>query len=219
MEWGPGFWGDLWGGPAPVNPDHAGTAAANLPDVNRTPGAVAYSGVLAERWQRIDYAVANAQPYLLLDYRRTHGVWLDVVGSLLGIPRETREDEYYRRVLAAYAQIVIPRRRTLKAMLDALVALIGDEAGVSYEPAYPKSYVVELEGLDTDELLLWDAIKILALTRPATYVAQVIVTPTDPLLGDDATGTVTIDDPLFLDDATETVEISGAGKLAWVITP
>jgi hypothetical protein len=209
-------WSSFWGGPAPVNDDHAGTAAARLPDVSRTPGAVAYLGTLAERWQRIDYAISNAAPYLLLDYRRAHGVWLDVIGSILGVPRETRVDEYYRRVLAAYAQIVIPRRRTLAGMLDALVALIGDEGEVFYSPNYPKGYTVGLTGFGTDELLTWDAIKILRLTVPSTYQAQVIVTPDDPLLGDDASGIVTIDSPLYLDDATGSVEITSVGHLSWI---
>lgn len=215
MEWS-SEWGGFYGGPEPINNDHAGTAIANLPDVNRTPGAVAYLGTLAERWQQLDYAIAQAQPYLLLDYRRAHGVWLDLIGSLLGVPRETREDEYYRRVLAAYAQIVIPRRRTLQGMLDALVALIGDEGGVSYTPAYPKGYVVGLDGFGVDQLLTWDAIKILRLTNPATYNAQIFVTPEDPLLGDDASGTVVIDSPLYLDDATGVVEIPDAGRLSWI---
>jgi len=215
MEYGD-LWGGYWGGPAPINPDHAGTASAALPDVSRTPGAVAYSGALAERWQILDYAIANAQPYLLLDYRRTHGVWLDVVGSILGVPRDVRTDDYYRRVLAAYAKIVIPRRRTLDGMLAALLALVGDDGTVSYEPAYPKGYVVTLTGFGVDDILTWDAIKILKLTTPATYQAKVIVVPETPLLGDDATGTVVITDPLTLDDATGTVTIANPGRLAWV---
>lgn len=217
MEYGDGI-GGYYGGPAPINPDHAGTAAAALPDVNRTEGAVAFLGVQAERWQRLDYAIANAQPYLLLDYRRAHGVWLDLIGSILGVPRETRADEYYRRVLAAYAQIVIPRRRTTEGLLSALSALVGADGEVDFLPAYPKGFVVELTGFGTDDALTWDAIKIIKLATPATFNAQTLVTPETPLLGDDPTSTVTIANPLYLDDATDSVTIANAGLLSWVLT-
>jgi hypothetical protein len=102
-------------------------------------------------------------------------------------------------------------------MLEALIQLIGDEAGVSYQSAYPKGFVVELDGLETDEVLTWDAIKILNLCTPATYNRQIIISPDAALLGDDPTATVTIDSPLYLDDATGTVTIADAGTLAWVI--
>jgi hypothetical protein len=210
------FYGSEYGGPAPFESNHARVAVEELPSISQTDGMVKMTTTLAEGWQIIDNALSNAMPYLLLDYERANGVWLDVIGEILNVPRDTRDDAYYRRVLAAYALAVYPRRRTTDGLLQALIALIGDESGVSFEPAYPKGFVVELDGLDSDAVLTWDAIKILNLGTPATYRRQVVVNPIGALLGDDATGTVVIDDPKLCDDATGTVVIADAGIMAWV---
>lgn len=209
--------GGLIGGPLAIEPDHAGTASAQLPDISRTDGAVAFQAVIAERWQRIDFAIRNSLPYLLLDYERSSGVWLDAVGEILGVPRDTRSDEYYRRVLSAYAQVIWPRRRTLDGMLEALIRLIGDESGVTYSPAYPKSFIVSLDGFGIDEQLTWDAVRLLRMATPATYRSQVFVSPVDALIGDDASGTVVISDANYVDDASGTVVIPDAGVAAWVV--
>jgi hypothetical protein len=209
--------GSLMGGPAPFVEDHGQTAFLELPDISRTDGAEKLLAILGERWQAIDYAIQQVMPFLTWDFERTAGVWLDQIGAYLKIPREGRDDAYYRRVLAAYSLIVYPARRTTDGLLRALVTLIGDPEDVRFEPAYPKGFVLEIDGLESDAQLLWDALKIVALATPATYNAQTRVNPEGALLGDDATGTVTIDSPMFMDDATGTVVIEDAGILAWVI--
>lgn len=216
MEYGDPI-GSLIGGPLPFVDDHGKAAFDRLPDVSRTDGMEKYLTARGERYQALDYAIRKCMPYMLLDFERAHGVWLDLIGVHLDVPRDARSDEYYRRVLAAYALIVYPARRTLQGLVKALIALMGDAGAVSYEPAYPKGFVVELDGLFGDDQLLWDAIKILDLSTPATYNRQVVVNPANALLGDDASGSVVIASPFVLDDASGDVDIVDPGVLAWVI--
>jgi hypothetical protein len=209
--------GSHLGGPAPYVADHGETAFLELPDISRTAGAEKVLKVLGERWQAIDYAIQQLMPFLTWDFERTAGVWLDMIGSYFGIPRDERDDPYYRRVLAAYALIVYPRRRTTDGLLSALGKLIGDAAGVGFQPAYPKGFVLEIEGLTSSSQILWDAIKIIELGVPATYNAQIIVTVEDALLADDASGTVVIADAKVVADASGTVTFADVGLLSWVL--
>lgn len=215
MQYGDTY-GSLYGGPAAFVDDHGQAAWDRFPDHDRTPGLEIVERVLGERWQAIDYAIQQCMPYLLLDFERISGVFLDRLGDFFGVPRVARDDAPYRRVLAAYALVVYPQRRTVDGMIRALIALLGDVSAVHYEPAYPKGFVVELDGLNASAQLTWDALRILNLSTPATYNRQIIVNPENPLLGDDATGTVVIVSPLVCDDAGAVTPIAGAGELAWV---
>jgi hypothetical protein len=209
--------GGYMGGPAPFVPDHGLAAFNELPGISRTDGAEIVLRVLGERWQAIDFAIQQLQPFLTWDFERTSGVWLDQIGRFFGIPRENREDPYYRKLLAAYALIVYPRRRTTDGLLRGLGALIGDVAEVGFEPAYPKGFVIEIDGLASDEQLLWDSIQIISLGTPSTYRAQIIVTVEDALLADDASSTVTIVDAMVVDDASETISFADVGLVSWLI--
>lgn len=209
--------GSHFGGPAPYVEDHGRAAFLELPENSQTEGAEIILRVLGERWQAIDYAIQQLMPFLTWDFERASGIWLDRIGRFLGLPRDTREDPYYRRLLAAYALIVYPRRRTTNGLLRALGAFIGDDAAVHFSPAYPKGFVIEIDGLGTGEQELWDALQIIKLGTPATYQAQTLVTVEDALLVDDASETVTITDPHVVDDASGVVSFSDVGMISWVV--
>lgn len=208
--------GGYMGGPAPFVPDHGEAAFHELPDLSRTNGAEIVLRVLGERWQAVDYAVQQLQSFLTWDFERTSGVWLDQIGRFLGVPRDTRSDVTYRKILAAYALCVYPRRRTTDGLLQGLGALVGDTAAVWFEPLYPKSFVVEIFGLATGEQSLWDAIRVVQLATPATYRAQVIATIDGALLADDSSGAVVFAEPQVVDDSSGTVVFADVGLMSWV---
>jgi hypothetical protein len=214
MEFGD-LWGSTWGGPLPIIENHAQLAVWDLPDyLQDETRLTAFVAMLAERWQTNEYFVRNVEPYLVMDYERANGVWLDQIGSFLNVPRLERDDDYYRRVLKAYATVVHPRRRTTEGLLSALVALINDEAGVEYSPAYPKGFFLQITGLGTDDQLTWDALKIVDLATPATYNRQVRILPDNPLLYVDSLGEAAIVTD-GLRDSLE--EVPGPyGELAWI---
>lgn len=214
MEYGDEY-GGTFGGPLPIIDNHAQRAVWELPAyLQGEDRLTAFISVLVERLQTLEYFIRNTEPYLLLDYERANGVWLDLIGSHLGVPRMARDDAYYKRVLAAYAKVVHPRRRTTEGLLAGLVAIIGDAADITYSPAYPNGFFLEIAGLAADDQLTWDTLRLVDLATPATYRAQTVVSPDNPLLAVDSTGTVTV---VTDGVADSTEQVAGPfGELAWV---
>jgi hypothetical protein len=214
MEYGDDY-GSTFGGPLPIIGNHAQRAVWQLPAYLQGEARLtAFISALAERLQTLEYCIRNVEPYLLLDFERANGVWLDLIGSLLGLPRMARDDAYYRRVLAAYAKIVHPRRRYTAGLLEGLVALIGDAADITYSPAYPRGFFLEIVGLGADDQLTWDALRLVDLATPATYNAQTRVLPDNPLRATDESGElVVVTDGVADADG----EVTGPfGEVSWV---
>lgn len=215
MEYGE-LYGELYGGPVSEIETHAADALAQYPSCFDSATMLrALTEVLADRWQGVENGIRSVYPYALLDYDRVHGVWLDLIGSILNLPRTGRTDDEYRVILAAYAQLVYPRRRTTEGLLAALQALHPD-ATISYLPVYPKSFRVTIAPLSPTGNLARDTAQIVDLATPVTYRGGLIAAP-DPAFGfGDSSGVLAT--PAHIEgfgDSSGT--ISGGGGWAAVI--
>lgn len=187
------LYGGYFGGPAPEVLDAGQIAVDRLPDCDQARAKfVAMTRQMGDRWQALEFFIASAQPSFFLDYERGHGVWLDLVGAYLRVPRGTRDDDYYRTVLAAYAKIVWPRRRYLPGLLEALAEIAGDPAQVHYLPNYPMGFTVEVEGTGIGSYQSSDIIDITRKALPACYNAFVVEVADNPFLWGDAAGVVPV---------------------------
>lgn len=192
MEWG-GEWGtDDWGGPAPRLVDFVQVALDRYPECTKEQtGLMALTEVLVGRWQTLANFSTDIQPYLLLFIPGASGVFLDSIGNLLNVPRDGRDDPYYRRVLQAYAEIVFPNRRTLPGLLSALETL-GGVGNVRYVPAYPMCFTIEVENTILGSQEAQDIQRIIEIGTPAAYCAAVIEEVPTPFRWSDSTNTVTV---------------------------
>lgn len=193
MEFG-GLYGGYFGGPTPQVEDAGQVAVDRLPDCDQARTKfVAMTREMGDRWQAIENFIASVQPSFLLDYERGHGVWLDLVGAYLRVPRGTRDDDYYRVVLAAYAKIVWPRRRYIPGLLEALAQIAGDPALVHYTPTYPMAFIISVEGTGIGSYQSSDIIAVTRKALPACYNAFVIEEADNPFLWSDSSGVVTVE--------------------------
>lgn len=201
------LYGGYFGGPAPEVLDAGQIAVDRLPDCDQARTKfVAMTRQMGDRWQALEFFIASAQPSFFLDYERGHGVWLDLVGAYLRVPRGTRDDAYYRTVLAAYAKIVWPRRRYLPGLLEALAEIAGDPALVSYVPNYPMGFTVGVAGTGIGSYQASDIVDITRKALPACYNAYVTVEAIDPFLWGDSSATITVDSSGWA-DATGTISV------------
>ena len=89
---------------------------------------------------------------------------------------------------------------------EVLTLFQGGKRFIDYSETYPKSYQLTLEGLTTNEEIIFR--DFLRVARPATYNGTVLVVP-DPAFGyDDSTATVVTDVEGFA-DATKTIDVGG----------
>lgn len=209
------LWGEPWGGEfgagAPALEDTAALALSRFPSCTREgqPTMMAFAAVIADRWQGLENFIASLQPSFLLDIQAVWGVWLDRIGANLGVPRDGREDEYYRRVLAAYAAIVLPKRRTIPGLIEALEQFAG--AGqVSYQPAYPMAFTVNVAGTTIGSREASDIRAILKLATPASYQAGLVEAVPNPFLWSDQSGTITVTSEFWSDASDPEVVSTGA---------
>lgn len=208
MEWGC-EWSSLWGGPKPQLEDAGQVAVERFPCRTQCQTTLmAFSRALADRFQYLENFITFVQPQFVLDFENQSGVWLDLIGGYLGVPRGTRDEDYYRRVLGAYAQIVYPARRTIPGLIAALEAL-AEEGRVSYAPTYPKGFIITVAGASIGSQLSRDVRAIIELGRPATYNAFNIEETQNPFLWTDGTGELPVSSEWWSD---ATGELPGGGE-------
>lgn len=191
MEWS--FpWGGCWGGPTPEIKDNATVAIDRLPKITREcTGVPTLAKVFADRWQQLEYFIASVQPGDLWNISTASGFWLDQIGAYLDLPRNGRSDEYYRRVLSAYALIVYPRRRTIPGLIAALEE-IGGAGNVNYTPGYPMCFTIDVAGTVLGSYEARDIAAIIRLGTPAAYCGYLVEQVDDPFQWGDPTGNVPV---------------------------
>lgn len=211
-------WGELWGGAIDTIETHATDAGDRLQFLLRDKQTVRdLVGIFAERWQAIDNILADIRT--LYDIEAGTGFALDSIGEDIGISRLGFDDSFYRVLLATQSGIVIPGRRTVEGLLRMVRSLLNDDIRqIIYKESPIKTFTVEVEDLTAEELEFFP--RFLALTKPATYIAQFIASASDGFVYDDSTSTVTVTGNGFADAPNRTTPpaiLDVGGEYAFII--
>lgn len=163
--------------------------------------------IFLEKVQEMEDVIKDVRPAPLFDIDTAVGKQLDQLGNLLGLPREGWNDATYRVYLRTQALLILPDRRTQRRLLEVIRSLMDTDAGtIFYQEFRPKSYLVQVAGIDLDTLITW--LRFIERCRPATYIAYILWNPDDAFGYDDSTATVVTDVEGY-SDATDTIDVGG----------
>lgn len=120
-----------------------------LPGARRTPRALAIIAAQAVQQQEIEDAALDLRNALMLP--TASGAWLDLLGRVVGEPREGLSDQDYRRFIAARLA-VNASEGAVEQLLNIGRLLI--EGAALYYPAYPAGYLLLLVTVDPLTVIL-----------------------------------------------------------------
>lgn len=103
------------------------------------------------------------------------GVNLDMLGEIVGQPREGRDDETYRLWIAA--RVYVNRSTGKGDDTVHVMALIAPDAEVTVTETFPAAYMVEAVGLTPDPVSIW---QILLKVKPAGVQMNFAYSDADP---------------------------------------
>lgn len=190
MLWGE-YWGSRWGAGSgiPLAGFHVTMAKNRYTDCvyKSSPRTLTLTAVFAGNIQKVEDLIRENPTQKLLNTQVAGGVWLDRIGSRTSVPREGRDDAFYRKVLQIYEKAVWKKRRTLPGLLEALGMFNAPEK-VVYSPIYPMGYTVRVQDVALDSRTEYDIKRIIRLSRPTCYAVYLFTDFQNPFLWADAGG-------------------------------
>ncbi len=198
--------------------DHSEQMIARLPGQHQD--AVNLQKLLTiygDRVQALEDIAQGIRPEVLFDIETAATAQLDQIGTLIGLPRDERDNAAYVIVLRTQALLILSDRRTQGRLMEIVRSLLDTPAGtIGYTEFSPKSYSLSVPSATLDQLISW--IPLLRRTRPITYNVQMFWTQLGHFDYQDQTGTIPVPgaDVSGYADASGTISESWGGMGAVV---
>ncbi len=131
--------------------------------------------VYSIRVQALEDIAQGIRAEILFDIETAVTAQLDQIGTLIGLPRDERDNPAYVIVLRTQALLILSDRRTQGRLMEIVRSLLDTPAGnIAYTEFSPKSYTLSVPSATLDQLISW--LPILRRTRPITYNVQMFWT-------------------------------------------
>lgn len=166
------------------------------------------------RVQALEDIAQGIRAEILFDIETAVTAQLDQIGTLIGLPRDERDNAAYVIVLRTQALLILSDRRTQGRLMEIVRSLLDTDAGsIFYTESSPKSYAINIPTATLDQLMSW--VPLLRRTRPITYIALIGWTQLGHLTYQDGTSPQIIPTPgadvSGYGDASATVSESWGG--------
>lgn len=153
----------------------------------------------------INFASELAQSF---DIATAEGHRLDIIGTILQVPRFGLNDSKYRRRLQIQIDTLLTSGGTTAAVLSVIETWTGIDTDI-YVELYPAGFVVSAQVEEEEFDYLADMIE---LAKPGGVAAHIVMAPAGALVCDDVTDSIA--DIGTMDDVTAT--LSSAGPMGMV---